>query len=258
MRLAPIEALGFRSIRYVATAGRMAVFLGQILRAVVTPPTRLRRLVGEVYDSGVLSLLIVCGSGVAVGAVLGLQGYSTLVRFGAENSLGSVVGLSLVRELGPVLTGLLVTGRGGSAMAAEIASMVATEQLDGLRMLSIDPVHLVVAPKALAMLFVMPLLAALFTTFGIFGGYVVGVHLLGVDGGTYLNGLESVDFPNDVAGSLVKSAVFGALVGLIATYRGYTSEPSSAGVSRATTSTVVIASVSILVVDYVITALWGV
>ena len=258
MRLAPIEALGFRSIRYVATAGRMAVFLGQILRAVVTPPTRLRRLVNEVYDSGVLSLLIVCGSGIAVGAVLGLQGYNTLIRFGAENSLGSVVGLALVRELGPVLTGLLVTGRGGSAMAAEIASMVATEQLDGLRMLSIDPVHLVVAPKALAMLFVMPLLAALFTTFGIFGGYVVGVHLLGVDGGTYLNGLDAVDFPNDVAGSLVKSIVFGGLVGLIATYRGYTSEPSSAGVSRATTSTVVISSVSILVVDYVITALWGV
>jgi len=136
--------------------------------------------------------------------------------------------------------------------------MVATEQLDGLRMLSIDPVHLVVAPKALAMLFVMPLLAALFTTFGIFGGYVVGVHLLGVDGGTYLNGLDAIDFPNDVAGSLVKSVVFGGLVGLIATYRGYTSEPSSAGVSRATTSTVVISSVSILVVDYVITALWGV
>ena len=258
MRLAPIEALGFRSIRYVATAGRMAVFLGQILRAVVTPPTRLRRLVNEVYDSGVLSLLIVCGSGIAVGAVLGLQGYNTLIRFGAENSLGSVVGFALVRELGPVLTGLLVTGRGGSAMAAEIASMVATEQLDGLRMLSIDPVHLVVAPKALAMLFVMPLLAALFTSFGIFGGYVVGVHLLGVDGGTYLNGLDAVDFPNDVAGSLVKSIVFGGLVGLIATYRGYTSEPSSAGVSRATTSTVVISSVSILVVDYVITALWGV
>ena len=259
MRLAPIEALGFRTVRYVATAGRMAVFLGQILRALVTPPTRLRRLVGEIYDSGVLSLLIVCGSGIAVGAVLGLQGYNTLVRFGAENSLGAAVGLALVRELGPVLTGLLVTGRGGSAMAAEIASMVATEQLDGLRMLSIDPIHLVVAPKALAMLFVMPLLAALFTTFGIFGGYVVGVQLLGVDGGIYLNGLESsVDFPNDVAGSLVKSVVFGALVGLIATYRGYTSEPSSAGVSAATTSTVVIASVSILVVDYVITALWGV
>ncbi|HBZ72438.1 MAG TPA: ABC transporter permease [Deltaproteobacteria bacterium] len=258
MRLAPIEAIGFRSIRYVATLGRMAVFLGQILRAAVTPPTRLGRLVNEVYDSGVLSLLIVCGSGIAVGAVLGLQGYNTLIRFGAENSLGSVVGLALVRELGPVLTGLLVTGRGGSAMAAEIASMVATEQLDGLRMLSIDPVHLVVAPKAFAMLFVMPLLAALFTTFGIFGGYVVGVHLLGVDGGTYLNGLDAVDFPNDVAGSLVKSVVFGGLVGLIATYRGYTSEPSSAGVSRATTSTVVISSVSILVVDYVITALWGV
>jgi len=257
--VAAVEALGFRVVSWVGTLGAMTVFLGTMVRALATPPLRLRRLVGEVYDSGVLSLLIVCGSGFAVGAVLGLQGYNTLVRFGAEDSLGSAVGLSLVRELGPVLTGLLVTGRAGSAMAAEIASMAATEQLDGLRMLSIDPVHLVVTPKALAMLLVMPLLAALFTTAGIFGGYVVGVHLLGLDGGAYLSGLESsVDFNNDVLGSFLKSVVFGGLVGLIATYRGYTSEPTSAGVSAATTSTVVIASVSILVFDYIITALWGV
>ncbi|MGH7897109.1 MAG: MlaE family lipid ABC transporter permease subunit, partial [Candidatus Binatia bacterium] len=191
--------------------------------------------------------------------VLGLQGYNTLVRFGAENSLGAVVGLSLIRELGPVLTALLTTGRAGSATAAEIGTMVATEQLDGLRMMSIDPVHLVVTPKAMAMIFVMPLLSALFIVFGLFGGYAVGVMLMGLDGGTYMSSLESaVDFRDDVLGSLLKALIFGVLVGLIATYRGYTSAPTSEGVSTATTSTVVVASVSILIFDYFITALWGV
>jgi phospholipid/cholesterol/gamma-HCH transport system permease protein len=191
--------------------------------------------------------------------VLGLQGYNTLARFGATNSLGAVVGLSLIRELGPVLTALLATGRAGSATAAEIGTMVATEQLDGLRMMSVDPVHYVVMPKALAMFVVMPLLSALFVVMGLWGGYLVGVALMGVDGGTYMSSLQSsVDFHDDVAGSFVKAVVFGVLVGLVATYRGYTSEPTSAGVSASTTSTVVIASVAILLVDYVITALWGV
>jgi phospholipid/cholesterol/gamma-HCH transport system permease protein len=181
------------------------------------------------------------------------------VRFGATESLGAVVGLSLIRELGPVLTALLATGRAGSATTAEIGTMVATEQLDGLRMMSVDPVHLVVTPKALAMTMVMPLLSALFIVCGLFGGYVVGVGLMGVDSGRYVSSLESsVDFRDDVAGSLLKALVFGTLVGLIATYRGYTSEPTSAGVSSATTSTVVVASVTILLFDYVITALWGV
>jgi len=170
-----------------------------------------------------------------------------------------VVGLALIRELGPVLTALLVTGRAGSATAAEIGTMVVTEQLDGLRMMSVDPVHYVVTPKALAMIAVMPLLSALFILFGIFGGYLVGVRVMGLDPGIYLTSLQdAVDFPNDVAGSLLKAAVFGVLVGLIATYRGYTTAPTSAGVSAATTSTVVIASVSILLFDYVVTALWGV
>jgi phospholipid/cholesterol/gamma-HCH transport system permease protein len=170
-----------------------------------------------------------------------------------------VVGLSLVRELGPVLTALLVTGRAGSAKAAEIASMVRTEQLDGLRMMSIDPMDFVVAPRALAMLLAMPLLSALFIVLAFFGGYVVGVQLLGLDGGTYLTGLEnSIDYSEDVAGSLLKAVVFGGLVGLIATYRGFISEPTAAGVSAATTGTVVVSSVSILIFDYVITALWGV
>ena len=254
-----VSRLGLYSLTAVEELGRFARFAVSVARAQLSPPLRLRRCVDEVFDAGVLSLIIVCLSGVTVGGVLGLQGYHTLTTFGAEAQLGAVVGHSLIRELGPVLTALLVTGRAGSAMAAEIASMVTTEQLDGLRMMSIDPIDFVVGPKALAMLFVMPLLSGLFIACAVFGGYAVGVELLGVDGGTYISSLESsIDFENHVAQSLVKSAVFGALVGLIATFRGYTAEPTSAGVSAATTSTVVIASVSILICDYVVTAIWGV
>jgi phospholipid/cholesterol/gamma-HCH transport system permease protein len=252
--LTPIRELGYAVVRLVADLGRMGRFWAAIVRAALTPPMRFRALVDEIYKLGVLSLIIICVCGLAVGMVLGLQGYNTLVTFGATQSLGAVVGLSLVRELGPVLTALLTTGRAGSATAAEIGTMVATEQLDGLRMMSIDPVDVVVTPKAIAMVLVMPLLSALFIVCGI-----GGVHLLGVDGGSYMSSLESsVDWRNDVAGSLVKALVFGVLVGWIATYRGYTSAPTSAGVSAATTATVVVASVSILVFDYFITALWGV
>jgi phospholipid/cholesterol/gamma-HCH transport system permease protein len=257
--LTAVADLGWAALRFVEELGRLARFAGGIVVSLVTPPPRIGRFVDEVFKLGVLSLLIICLCGTAVGAVLGLQGYNTLVRFGAADSLGAVVGLSLIRELGPVLTALLTTGRAGSATTAEIGTMVVTEQLDGLRMMSVDPVHYVVAPKALAMLVVMPLLSALFIVFGIFGGYLIGVRLMGLDAGRYMTSLgDSVDFGSDVAGSLIKSVVFGALVGLISTYRGFTTEPTSAGVSAATTSTVVIASVSILVVDYVITALWGV
>ncbi len=254
-----VQDLGAATIRFVEELGRVTAFGASILRAALTPPIRIRRFVEELFKLGVLSLVIICVCGTAVGAVLGLQGYNTLVRFGATESLGAVVGLSLIRELGPVLTALLTTGRAGSATAAEIGTMVATEQLDGLRMMSVDPIHFVATPKALAMIAVMPLLSALFTVFGIFGGYLVGVSLMGVDGGSYMTSLESnVDFRNDVLGSFIKALVFGLLVGLIATYQGYTSAPTSAGVSSATTSTVVVASVSILIFDYFITALWGV
>jgi phospholipid/cholesterol/gamma-HCH transport system permease protein len=254
-----LRALGLRTVTTVHHLGGIATFVADIGYHALRPPLRVRRLVGEVFDVGVLSLAIVCLSGLTVGAVLGLQGYNTLSRFGAENSLGAVVGLVLVRELGPVLTALLVTGRAGSAMAAEIASMVTTEQLDGLRMMSVHPVDFVVAPKALAMLIAMPLLNALFIVFAFFGGYLIGVKLLGLDGGVYLTSMEeSITFSDDVGGTLVKSLVFGALVAFIATYRGYIAEPTSAGVSAATTQTVVIASVAILIFDYVITALWGV
>ncbi len=254
-----IGDLGALALRFVDDLGRLAGFSGRVGRAVVTPPARVRFLVDELYKLGVLSLVIITVCGLAVGMVLGLQGYNTLARFGATNSLGAVVGLSLIRELGPVLTALLTIGRAGSATTAEIGTMVATEQLDGLRMMSIDPVHFIVMPRATAMVAVMPLLSALFIVMGLFGGYLVGVGLMGVDGGAYLSSLESsVDFHDDVLGSLIKAVVFGVLAGLIATYRGYTSAPTSAGVSASTTSTVVVGSVTVMLIDYVITALWGV
>ncbi len=254
-----VANLGFASLRFIEELGRMARFTGQVGAALLRPPLRVGRFVDELFKLGVLSLIIICLCGTAVGAVLGLQGYTMLSRFGAADALGAAVGLGLVRELAPVLTALLTTGRAGSATTAEIGTMVVTEQLDGLRMMAVDPVHYVVAPKALAMVVVMPLLSALFTVFGIFGGYLVGVRLMGLDAGMYMSSLEdAIDFENDVAGSLVKALVFGMLVGVISTYRGFTTAPTSAGVSSATTSTVVIASVSILIFDYFITALWGV
>ncbi|HEX7406698.1 MAG TPA: MlaE family lipid ABC transporter permease subunit [Candidatus Binatia bacterium] len=254
-----VRDLGWAALRFVDHLGKIAVFAAQIGRAVLTRPARLRPFVNELFNLGVLSLVIVCVSGLAVGMVLGLQGYHTLSQFGAAQSLGAGVGLILIREMGPVLTALLVTGRAGSATTAEIGTMAATEQLDGLRMMSINPIHLVVTPKTLAMICVMPLLSALFIVFGLGGGYLIGVTLMGLDGGTYVSSLRSaVDYYDDVVGSLLKALVFGVLVGLIATYRGYTANPTSAGVAAATTSTVVVGSVSVLIVDYIITALWGV
>ena len=254
-----VTRLGSWGSGWIEGLGRMALFAKGIVGAIVRPPLRGRRVLREVYDAGVLSVALICGAGMAVGAVLGLQGYTTLVDFGAEHQLGAVVGLVLIRELGPVITGLLVIGRAGSAMTAEIGAMVATEQLDGLRMMSVDPMHFVVMPKALALNLVMPLLSSLFIVFGIFGGYVVAAEVVGLDPGSYMSSLENaVDFRDDVLQSLVKSTVFGALLGVIATYRGYTSPPHAQGVSRSTTSTVVTTSVWLLLTDYMITALWGV
>jgi len=254
-----VARLGARTLRFVEETGEMARFAVQVGAALLRRPVRLRRCLDELYDVGVLSLAIIGVSGLAVGMVLGLQGYNTLVRFGAEESLGTVVGLSLIRELGPVLSALLVTGRAASAAAAEIASMVVTEQLDGLRMMSVDPVHYVVAPKVVAFVVSMPLLSALFSVLGLLGGYLVGVMFLGVDGGGYVSSLEgSIDVFEDVVPSLVKSLVFGVLVALIATFRGFHAAPHSAGVAAATTSTVVVASVTTLIVDYFLTALMGV
>jgi len=254
-----LAQLGHKSLQVVQQLGHMAAFAASIGWSAVTPPIRPAAFVRELYKLGVLSLIIIVVCGLSVGMVLGLQGYHTLERFGAQQSLGALVGLSLIRELGPVITALLVTGRAGSAATAEIGSMVATEQLDGLRMQSIDPVRLVVMPKAMAMILVMPLLTAIFILCGLYGGYLVGVGLMGGDPGLYMASIRTaVDFSNDIEACLLKAAVFGVLVGLIATYRGYTSAPNAEGVSAATTSTVVLGSVVVLLADYVVTALWGV
>jgi phospholipid/cholesterol/gamma-HCH transport system permease protein len=259
VRVKPIENLGFQSVVVLEHLGRIAQFGLRIVWCLVVRPYRIRRLIADVYDAGVLSLPVVCLSGAVVGGTLSLLGYTTLVRFGAEEALGTLVGLSVIRELGPVLTALLVTGRAGSAIAAEIATMVTTEQLDGLRMMSVDPIDFVVSPKALAVLLVMPLLVGLFVVFSLAGGYGIAVGLLGVDGGSFTSSMQgAVEFWDDIVGCFSKAITFGALVGLIATYRGYISEPTAAGVSAATTGTVVIGSVSILVFDFFLNGFWGV
>ncbi len=254
-----IRDLGAHAIFLVEGLGRLAAFGGSITSSLVRPPTRFGFFLRALYDAGVLSVALIALSGFTVGMVLGLQLYTTLTRFGAEEGLGAVVGLSLVRELGPVVFGLLVTGRAGSAVTAEIGSMRASEQLDGLRMMAIDPVHFVAMPRALALTVAMPLLNALFIVFAIAGAFVIGVSNQGLDGGVYISGLENaVRFTDDVGQSLLKSLVFGMLLGLISTYKGHHCVPDAAGVARATTSTVVTASGVILLSDYVITALWGV
>ena len=216
-----VADLGALGIRFVDDLGRFGVFSARVTGSLVRPPTRVRAFVDELYKLGVLSFVIITVCGLAVGMVLGLQGYNTLVRFGATNSLGAVVGPGAAARDRPAADRAARDGSRGSATTAEIGTMVATEQLDGLRMMSIDPVHYIVMPRAAAMVVVMPLLAALFTVMGIFGGYLIGVGLIGLDGGAYMSSLEaSVDFRDDVLGSFLKALVFGVLTGLIATYRG--------------------------------------
>lgn len=254
-----IRDLGATSIGLVEGLGSVTRFGGSLVAALPRRPTRFGFFLRALFDAGVLSVALIVLSAFTVGMVLGLQLFTTLTRFGAEEGLGAVVGLSLIRELGPVLTGLLVTGRAGSAMTAEIGSMKSTEQLDGLRMMAIDPIHFVAMPRALALTVTVPLLNAIFIVVAIAGAYWVGVSLQGLDGGIYLSGLEdAVRFRDDVGQSLVKSLVFGMLLGLISTYKGHACAANASGVARATTSTVVTASVCILLSDYMITALWDV
>jgi phospholipid/cholesterol/gamma-HCH transport system permease protein len=188
--------------------------------------------------------------------VLALQGYNTLVHFGAEQSLGVVVALSLVRELGPVVSALLFAGRAGSALTAEIGLMKATEQLDGMEMMAVDPLRRIVAPRFVAGVIAMPLLAAMFSAVGVLGGYFVGAGLLGIDEGAFWSQMQAnVDFRGDVLNGVAKSVVFGIVVTWIAVFEGYDAYPSSEGVSSATTRTVVHSSLAILGLDFVLTAL---
>ena len=221
-------------------------------------PAALRRVqltLREVYFSGVLSLVIICVSGLFVGMVLGLQGFETLQKYGATESIGVVVALSLVRELGPVVAALLFAARAGSAITAEIGLMKATEQLTAMDMMAVSPMSRVIAPKFWAGVISMPMLAALFSCMGVFGGYVVGVVLIGVDNGAFWSQMQAaVDFRYDVLNGVVKSFVFGIAVTVIATFEGYDAPPTAEGVSGATTRTVVSSALTILALDFILTA----
>ena len=217
---------------------------------------RFRLTMREIYFAGVLSLIIILVSGLFVGMVLALQGYETLQRYGSSEALGVLVALSLVRELGPVVAGLLFASRAGSAITAEIGLMKATEQLSAMEMMAVDPVARVVAPRFWGGVISMPVLAALFSAMGIFGGYLVGVVLIGVDEGAFWSQMQAaVDVRNDILNGVIKSVVFGVAVTLIAVFEGYDAPPTAEGVSGATTRTVVTSSLAILALDFVLTAL---
>ncbi len=251
-----LRGLGQSGLGFFERLGRGHLLFYYILGGVPSVLVRVSLLIQQIYSVGVLSLLIILVSGLFVGMVLGLQGYNTLVDFGAEESLGTVVALTLVRELGPVVTALLFAGRAGSALTAEIGLMKATEQLSGMEMMAVDPIKRVLSPRFLAGFISMPLLAAIFSAVGVMGGYFVGVGLLGVDEGAYWSQMQSsVDLHEDVYNGVIKSIVFGVVASWIAIFEGYDAMPTSEGVSRATTRTVVHTSLAVLGLDFILTAL---
>lgn len=251
-----LALLGRRAQEALARLGRLHLFLLALLPALPAGLLRPRLVVDQLFTIGVLSMQIILVSGLFVGLVLGLQGYNILNTFGSAESLGVVVALSLVRELGPVITALLFAGRAGSAITAEIGLMKSTEQLAGMEMMAVDPLKRVVAPRFLAGFLAMPLLAALFSAIGVLGGYFIGVGLLGVDAGAYWSQIESrVDFHEDIVNGVIKSLVFGIVAIWIAVFEGFDCVPTPDGVSRATTRTVVNTSLAVLGLDFIMTAL---
>jgi phospholipid/cholesterol/gamma-HCH transport system permease protein len=250
------ENLGAIVVNGLERLGRATLFLYEVVAGSWVLTRRFYLVIQQVFAVGVLTLLIILVSGLFVGMVLGLQGYNTLVKFGAEDSLGLLVALSLVRELGPVVTALLFAGRAGSALTAEIGLMKATEQLAGMEMMAVNPVTRVIAPRFLAGVIAMPLLAAMFSAIGVMGGQVVGVGLLGVDSGSFWSQMQNgVDYYEDILNGVAKSFVFGVVVSGIAVFEGYDAVPTSEGVSRATNRTVVYSSLAVLGLDFIMTAL---
>jgi phospholipid/cholesterol/gamma-HCH transport system permease protein len=251
-----IRTLGRWGLGTFERLGRASVFLSNIIAGIPELFLRFSLVVQQLYSVGVLSVMIILISGLFVGMVLGLQGYNTLVDFGAEDSLGVMVSLSLVRELGPVVTALLFAGRAGSALTAEVGLMKSTEQLSGMEMMAVDPIRRVIAPRFLAGFISMPLLAAIFSAVGIIGGFVVGHGLLGVDDGAFWSQMQAkTDWYGDIMNGVIKSIVFGFVVTWIALFEGYDAIPTSEGVGRATTRTVVHSAFAILGLDFVLTAL---
>jgi len=250
-----LRAIGHKGVNAVWRTGYAARFLLLTLLYSGTSFRRFHLTVREIFSSGVMSLIIIVVAGMFVGMVLGLQGYETLKRYGSESALGSLVALSLVRELGPVLAALLFASRAGSAMTAEIGLMKATEQLSAMEMMAVNPIARVVAPRFWAGVISMPLLSALFSAMGVFGGFVVGVVLIGVDEGSFWSQMQSaVDFQHDILNGVIKSVVFGVAVTAISLFEGYDAPPTAEGVSGATTRTVVQSSLAILILDFILTA----
>jgi phospholipid/cholesterol/gamma-HCH transport system permease protein len=250
-----VRTIGHHTVNGLWRLGYASRFFALILLQSGTSFRRLRLIIRELYFTGVLSLIIILVSGLFVGMVLGLQGYQTLQTYGSESALGVLVALSLVRELGPVVSALLFASRAGSAMTAEIGLMKATEQLSAMEMMAVDPIARVVAPRFWAGVISMPLLAAMFSAMGVFGGYLVGVVLIGVDEGSFWSQMQNaVDFRQDIVNGVIKSFVFGVAVTWIALFEGYDAPPTAEGVSGATTRTVVTSSLAVLGLDFVLTA----
>jgi phospholipid/cholesterol/gamma-HCH transport system permease protein len=250
-----IRGIGHHTVDMVWRLGYASRFFALTVVSSGATFRRISLLIRELYYTGVLSLVIILVSGLFVGMVLGFQGYHTLQTYGSESALGVLVALSLVRELGPVVAALLFASRAGSAMTAEIGLMKATEQLAAMEMMAVDPIARVVAPRFWAGVISMPLLAALFSAMGIFGGYLIGVVLIGVDEGSFWSQMQAaVDFHDDILNGVIKSLVFGIAVTWISLFEGYDAPPTAEGVSGATTRTVVTSSLIVLGLDFLLTS----
>jgi phospholipid/cholesterol/gamma-HCH transport system permease protein len=249
-----LQRIGQGTLRGVGYAGRMGLFLIAAVACAVTPPWKPGLFLRRLQFIGAQSVLVIALTGAFTGMVLALQGFYALNRFGSDAFLGPLVSLSLVRELGPVISALMVTGRAGSAITAEIGIMRIGEQLDAMELMGLNPFRYVVVPNLLAALVAMPLLSAMFDVIGIWGGYLIGVRTLGVSGGTYLAEIAQFMEWDDIAGGIWKSLTFGVIICWVSCYKGYYTGFGAEGVSRATTQGVVLSSVLILVWDYFMTS----
>jgi phospholipid/cholesterol/gamma-HCH transport system permease protein len=250
-----VECLGQIGILYFSRLGRSGTFLVKTLLQRPRLKASFSLVVQQLFSVGVLSLLVVLVSALFIGLVLGLQGFNTLRHFSAEQQLGQLVALSVVRELGPVVTALLFAGRAGTALTAEIGLMSATEQLASMEIMAVDPLWRIISPRFWAGFISMPILTLIFNIVAIYGGYLVGVQWLGIDGGSFWSNMQSaVDFRFDIINGIIKSLVFGFIVTWIAVYQGFYCEPTAPGISRATTRTVVYSSLAVLGFDFMLTA----
>ena len=251
-----LRELWYTFREFVRTFGALQLFF---LRLVANSPSiifhRFGLVVSQVYNAGALSLVIIMVCGLFVGGVLGLQGYSNLSKFNAEDSVGTFAAFSLLKELGPVITALLFAGRAGTALASEIGLMKATDQLSAMEMMAVNPLRRVLVPRFLGGVISMPALAAIFSVVGLFGAHIVAVNMLGVDPGAFWQQLQSTLTPGDVYEGIIKSFVFGIVASLLAVWEGYNAVPTAEGVGRATTRSVVITAIAVLILDFMITAI---